>query len=60
MKRLTRDMTNAKLAGVAAGIGKYFEIDPVAIRVAFILFTLAGGSGVLLYIIAALVMPKSS
>ncbi|MCW6660050.1 PspC domain-containing protein [Aerococcaceae bacterium NML191292] len=59
MKYIRRDMTNAKIAGVAAGIGEYLNLDPVIIRAAFVLFTLAGGSGVLLYILAAILMPRA-
>lgn len=58
-KKLYRSRTDRKLAGVCGGIGEYFEIDPVLIRLAWIFFTLAGGGGVLAYIIAWLVVPES-
>jgi len=57
-KKLYRSSTNYKLAGVCGGIGEYFNIDPTLIRLAWILFSVMGGAGVLAYIIAALVMPK--
>jgi len=57
-KKLYRSSTNYKLAGVCGGIGEYFNIDPTLIRLAWILFSVMGGAGVLAYIIAAIVMPK--
>ena len=56
-RRLYRDMENSKLGGVCAGIGDYFNIDPTLIRLAWILFCALGGSGILAYIVATLVMP---
>ena len=57
-KKLYRSTTNYKLAGVCGGIGEYFNIDPTLVRLAWILFSVMGGAGLLAYIIAALVMPK--
>lgn len=57
-KKLYRSSTNYKLAGVCGGIGEYFNIDPTLVRLGWIVFSLAGGAGLLAYIIAALVMPK--
>jgi phage shock protein C len=48
-----------KLAGVCGGIGAYFNVDPVLIRLLWVFFTLAGGGGLLAYIIAWLVVPES-
>lgn len=45
------------LAGVAGGLAKYFEIHPAAFRVGFVVLTLLGGAGILIYLAAALVMP---
>lgn len=56
-KKLYRSRTDKKIAGVCGGIGQYFGIDSTVIRLAFVLFCLAGGSGLLVYIIAAIVMP---
>ena len=56
-KRLQRDDENGRLAGVCAGLGEYFNVDPTLIRLLFVLFTLLGGQGILLYIILAIVMP---
>ena len=57
-KKLYRSSTNYKLAGVCGGIGEYFNIDPTLIRLAWILFSVMGGAGVLAYIVAAIVIPK--
>jgi phage shock protein PspC (stress-responsive transcriptional regulator) len=46
------------VAGVCGGLAHYFAIDPVIIRLLWILFTLAGGGGVLAYLIAWLVVPE--
>ena len=56
-KKLTRDTANGKLAGVCAGIAKYLDIDVTIIRILWVFITLAGGSGLIAYIVCALVMP---
>ena len=56
-KRLYKSTTDKKLCGVCAGIAQYFDLDPTIIRLAWVIFTLLGGSGIIAYIIAALVMP---
>ena len=57
-KRLYKDVANKKLAGVCAGLAKYFDIDVTLVRLAWILFVCLGGSGLLAYILAAWVMPE--
>ncbi len=59
MKRLTRSNTDRKLAGVCAGIAAYFDIDPTVVRIGWVLFCLLGGSGVLAYLLCALLMPEA-
>lgn len=59
-KRLYRSETNKVLGGVCGGIGEYFSLDPVIIRLAFVIFTLMGGSGILLYLILWIVVPPKS
>ena len=56
-KRLYKDHSDKKLCGVCSGIAKYFNIDPTIVRLALVLFCILGGSGVLAYIICAIVMP---
>ena len=56
-KKLSRK--EGKILGVCAGLGAHFDLDPTIVRIAFILFSFFGGSGVLLYLILALIMPKA-
>ena len=60
MKRLTRVEEGKMLCGVCAGIGKYFNIDPTLIRLGFAGFTFLAGSGILIYLVAAIIIPKES
>lgn len=59
-KKLYKSNTDRKISGVCGGIAEYFEIDSTIVRLAWVLFTLAGGSGLLAYIVAAIVMPESN
>jgi len=59
-KRLCRSRSNRTLAGVCGGIAEYYGWDPTLVRVAWIVLTLLGGSGILLYLIMWLVMPEAS
>ncbi|MBI2022287.1 PspC domain-containing protein [Candidatus Daviesbacteria bacterium] len=58
--RLYRSETNRIIAGVCGGLGEYFNIDPTIIRIIFVLMTVFGGSGILIYIILWLVTPSES
>ena len=58
-KSLYKSHVNKVLCGVCGGIGEYFSIDPTLIRLAWILFCALGGSGILAYIIAAIIIPES-
>ena len=57
-KRLYKSRTDKKIDGVCAGIANYFNLDPTLVRIALVLFCLLGGSGILAYIICALVIPR--
>ena len=57
-KKLYKSATDKKIAGVCGGIAEYFNVDATLIRLAWVLFSLLGGSGLLAYIIAALIMPE--
>ncbi len=59
-KRLHRSSRDRILGGVCAGLGEYFDIDPVLVRVVFVLLALAQGIGFLIYVILWIVMPKES
>lgn len=56
-KRLYRLREGEMIAGVCNGIGAYFNIDPTLVRLAFVLLTLIWGTGVLVYVIMAIVVP---
>jgi len=58
-KRLYRDTDEGVVSGVSAGLAHYFNIDPVIIRVLWIVLVLIGGSGVLAYIIAWIAIPEA-
>ncbi len=57
-KRLYKSSTNRVLCGVCGGIGEYFNVDPTIIRLIFVLFVFGVGSGLLAYIVAAIIMPE--
>jgi phage shock protein C len=56
-KKLYRSRNDRFISGVCGGLGKYFNIDPMLIRIAFILLAFAQGFGILLYIILMVVVP---
>jgi phage shock protein PspC (stress-responsive transcriptional regulator) len=58
-RRLFRDPDEHLIAGVCSGIANYFDIDAVWIRLAFAVIVLAGGTGIILYIILWIVIPKA-
>lgn len=55
--RLYRSATDKVIAGVCGGLAQYFNIDPAIIRLAFVVFALAGGASVLLYIVLWIAVP---
>ena len=57
---LRRSKTDRVVGGVAGGLGRYLGIDPVILRIAFVLLAISGGSGVLLYLIAWIAIPEES
>lgn len=57
-KRLYKSRENRVLCRVCGGIGEYFNIDPVIIRLLLVVLCCAGGSGILGYIIAAIIIPE--
>lgn len=56
-KKLYKSRTDRKICGVCGGIAEYFNIDPTIVRLLWILFACVVGSGIVAYIIAAIVMP---
>ena len=57
-KRLYRSRHDKKISGVCGGIADYFNIDPVIVRLLWVVVTLFWGVGIIAYIIAALIIPE--
>lgn len=60
MKKLCKSNTQKMISGVCGGIAEYFNIDVTVVRLLFILLSLGGGSGILAYFIAAVIMPNEA
>ena len=58
-KKLYKSNRNKMIDGVCGGIGEYFGIDPTLVRLGAALLTCAGGSGILAYIIASIIIPRN-
>lgn len=58
--RLRRSRRDSTLFGVCGGLGEYFDLDSTLVRLAFALVTLVGGTGILVYVVLAIVIPESS
>lgn len=56
-KKLYRSEEGKMIAGVCAGLGEYFNIDPTVVRLGFVIFGCMGGSGILAYILASVIIP---
>ena len=59
MKKRLYKSNDRKVCGVCGGIADYLDIDPTVIRLLWVIFTLAGGSGIIAYIVAAIIMDDS-
>lgn len=57
--RLTRSTTESMVAGVCGGLAEYFNIDPVIVRLIFVLVTLTSGLGLPVYLVLWILMPKA-
>ena len=57
-KRLYKSNKDKMLDGVCGGLAEYFGVDPTLIRLAWVLLRAMGGSGILAYIVAAIVIPR--
>jgi phage shock protein C len=60
MKKLYRKTASKKIAGVCAGLGEYFNIDPTLIRIVFLVVSLFWGFGIVFYLICWAAMPTES
>ncbi len=58
MKKLYRSQENRMIAGIAGGLAEYFGVDPVLIRLIWILSILLGGAGIFAYLIGWLIIPE--
>ncbi|UCH94323.1 MAG: PspC domain-containing protein [Candidatus Aminicenantes bacterium] len=59
MKRLYKSRKNKVIDGVCGGIAEYFDVDPVLVRVVFVLFFFLGGSAIIAYIVGMIIMPRA-
>lgn len=59
MKRLYKSRSDRVIAGVCGGVGEYFNIDPVLVRIVWVLLSVLGGSGILAYIIGIIIIPEA-
>ncbi len=57
-KRLYRSRDNRVIAGICGGMGEYFDVDPVVLRVIWLVLILGFGTGILAYLICWLVIPS--
>ncbi len=57
-KKLYRSEKNRMIAGVCGGLAEYFDVDPVVVRLLWLVVTFFIGSGILLYILACIIMPN--
>lgn len=58
--KLCRSESDKKLLGVCGGIAQYFNVDSTVVRLIWALLSLFWGTGIIAYLIAALIMPKES
>ena len=59
-KKLYKIDAGKKLDGVCGGVAEYFGIDATVVRLAWVLFTALGGSGIIAYIICAIIFPRKN
>ena len=56
--KLYKSNQNKMIAGVCGGLGEFFDVDPTLIRLLWVIFALAAGSGLLVYIASAIIIPE--
>lgn len=59
IRRVYRSRKNKMLGGVCGGIAEYFEIDPVLVRLLFVLLLFMGLVGIIIYLVAWLLIPEN-
>ncbi|EAC5861380.1 TPA_asm: PspC domain-containing protein [Listeria innocua] len=60
MKKLYKSSSQKMIAGVCGGLAEYFGIEVTIVRLIWVAATLFFGSGILLYILAAIIIPKAT
>ena len=58
-KKLRKSTSDRKLAGVCAGIAEYLDLDPTVVRIAWVLLSAVGGTGLFAYLVCAILMPEA-
>jgi len=58
-KKLYKSNTNKMICGVCGGLGEFFGVDPTIIRLIWAILALLGGTGIVAYLIAAVIIPNS-
>lgn len=58
-KKLYKSNKNKMIDGVCGGLGEYINIDPTLVRLGWVVFCALGGSGIIAYIIAAIIIPRN-
>lgn len=59
-QKLTKSSDDNVIAGVAGGLAQYFNVDSTLVRLLFVVFAMAGGPGLMVYILLWLIMPSDS
>lgn len=57
-KKIYKSSTNKIFTGTCGGFGEYFDLDPLFIRIIFVILIFAGTSGIWIYLVAAMLMPS--
>ena len=57
-RKLYKSNQNKMIAGVCGGLGEFFDVDPTLIRLLWVIFALAAGSGLLVYIASVIIIPE--
>ena len=60
MKRLYRSNSDRKIGGVCGGLAEYMEVDPTLIRLVAVCLVIFGGTGLIAYLIAWVIIPEQS
>jgi phage shock protein C len=58
--RLYRSTSDRAIAGVCGGLAQYFKVDPALVRILFLVFALAGGASIVLYIVLWIAVPQDN